>query len=173
MQKGGSCLLKHTMEGWPWVSLHLTNLISTCQLHVVTALDFLQVIHQHLPLKPVFHTLILLVPECSSSSLYHSLLFPSFFLGVFFQLLSIPECTSFCFSAEKQRSQNRAFFRVFLHQKSFECSLAIEIKSKGRFPGCSNAPVLFLLMLKQVSFKILQHTQPQIITDKLGKCTLG
>lgn len=121
MQKGRSCLLKHTMEVWLWVNPLLINPIHTCQLHAVTALDFFQVIHHHIPLKPVFHTLILFTPECSSSSLYPSVLFLSFFPGVFFQLLSIPEYTSLCSGAQKQRSQKRASLRVFRLQKSFEC----------------------------------------------------
>lgn len=173
MQKGGICLLYRRLMLLTHGQPHLISLIDTCRLHAVTALDFFQVIHHHLPLKPVFPTFILFIPKCSSSSLYPSLLFLSFLPGVFFQLLSIPEYTSLCSSAQKQQSQKRASSRLSLFQKSFECSLAIKIKLKVGVPRCSDTPVLFLLLLQQVSFEILQHTQPQIITDKMGKSTFG
>lgn len=166
-------------EGWLSVNTDLINtpLINTCQIHAVTALDFFQVIDHHLPLKPVFPTLILFIPECSSSSLHHSLPFPSSsplssqeYLFNYFPFLPY---TSFCSSVQKQQSQKRASLGIFLHQKSFKCSLSIEIKLKVRVPGYSNAPILFLILFQQVNFEVLQYTHLQMINDNWASVLLA
>lgn len=131
--------------------------------------------YQYLPHKP-----LLSCPHSPSSRKYHQQLMPLtpllllpqvYFLNCF----PFPSTFHFVPLQRSKQAKRELFFKGFPSSEVFWMftSTGNKTESQGPQVQCSGAPVLLLILLHQVSYEILQWTQPQIITDKLGKCTLG